>query len=234
MDRLIRRTIARMRFPVIAACTMLLLTGCVAVQPDSGLDSKPDSRLDSRPDSRPHPISTDPRGVAQQAMGVLHGERGDLVALVFISHECPIANAMVPDILDLADEAKALGIRAYAVHSAHWVDDATIARHAREFGLDGRIAVIADRSQALAHAVGATVTPEGAVLRLDGAGGFDRLYLGRVNDLYAAIGRRRAQPTTHDLRDAMRAARAGGKTAEPAAKPIGCFIEFAATPGGGA
>jgi hypothetical protein len=214
VDRLIRRTIARMRFPATAACTMLLLTGCAAVQPGS----KP----------------ADPAGAGPRTAAVLQGERGDLVALVFISHECPIANAMVPDILDLADEAKALGIRAYAVHSAHWVDDATIARHAREFGLDGRITVIADRPQALAHAVGATVTPEGAVLRLDGSGGFDRLYLGRVNDLYAAIGRRRAQPTAHDLRDAMRAARAGGTTAEPAAKPIGCFIEFAATPGGGA
>jgi hypothetical protein len=78
------------------------------------------------------------------------------------------------------------------------------------------------------------VTPEGAVLRLDGAGGFNRLYLGRVNDLYAAIGRRRAQPTTHDLREAMRAARAGVVAAEPTAQPIGCFIEFTAPAGGGA
>ena len=203
-----------MRFPVIAACSVLLLTACVAVQ--SG--SKP----------------ADPASIHQGAADVLQGNRGDLVALVFISHECPIANAMVPDILDLADEAKTLGIRAYAVHSANWVDDATIARHARAFALEGRISVIADRSQALARAVGATVTPEGAVLRLAGAGGFDRLYLGRVNDLYAAIGRRRAQPTTHDLRDAMRAARAGVEPTEPATKPIGCFIEFTAPAGGGA
>lgn len=203
-----------MRFPAIAACPVLLLAACVAPQQAS----KPPSAGDCTAGTH----------------AVLTGDRGELVALVFVSHECPIANAMVPDILDLADEAKTLGIRAYAVHPAHWVDDATIARHAREFALEGRITVIADRSQALARAVGATVTPEGAVLRLDGAGGFDRIYLGRVNDLYAAIGRRRAQPTTHDLRDAMRAARAGGGMTEPAAKPIGCFIEFAAPAGGGA
>ncbi|MEY5032345.1 MAG: hypothetical protein RL354_1376, partial [Planctomycetota bacterium] len=97
----------------------------------------------------------------------LQGNAGDLVALVFISHECPIANAMVPDILDLATEARALGVRLYAVHAASWVDDEIIARHAQEFALEGAVQVVADRTQSLVRGVGATVTPEGAVLRLD-------------------------------------------------------------------
>lgn len=40
----------------------------------------------------------------------LEGTRGSLVALVFISHECPIANAMMPDIVSVATEANARGI----------------------------------------------------------------------------------------------------------------------------
>jgi hypothetical protein len=140
---------------------------------------------------------------------------------------------MVPDILDLATEARALGMRLYAVHAASWIDDETIARHARDFALEDALQVVADRTQSLARGVGATVTPEGAVLRLDGRGGFERLYLGRVNDLYAAIGRRRAQPTAHDLREAMRAATSGATIATPWPKPVGCFIEFAQPAGGG-
>jgi len=181
------------------------------------------------------PVSTadsTPAELQSAPSPALQGNAGDLVALVFISHECPIANAMVPDILDLANEARALGIRLYAVHAAYWVDDETIARHAREFALEGEVHVLADRAQSLTRTVGATVTPEGAVLRLDGRGGFERLYLGRVNDLYAAIGRRRAQPTMHDLRDAMRAAKSGAAAARPSAQPIGCFIEFAQPAGG--
>jgi hypothetical protein len=155
----------------------------------------------------------------------LDGARGSLVALVFISHECPIANAMMPEIVAIADEAKARGIAFYAVHPARWPTDDALAAHARDFALEGHIAVLADRSQDLTRRVGATVTPEAALLRLDGRGGFERLYLGRVNDLYAAIGRRRAGATSNDLLDAMRAASEGRAIASPQPKAVGCFIE---------
>ena len=167
--------------------------------------------------------SVQPRDDTQ---GVLAGDRASLVALVFVATDCPIANAMVPEIRSLAAEAKELGIRFYAVHPAPGVDDAQVAAHAREFGTEGAFASIVDRNQSLARATGATVTPEGALLRLDGSGGFQRLYLGRVNNLYTAIGRRRAAPTEHDLRAAMRAAHDGLPIPHPVPKAVGCFIEL--------
>lgn len=155
----------------------------------------------------------------------LQGRPGEIVALVFVSHECPIANAMVPDLIALAAQAERLEIRFTAVNATSWADDATVAEHARRFGIEGRFPVIRDPRQELARTLGATVVPEAAVLRLDGRGGFERLYLGRVNDLYAAIGRRRAVATTNDLAGAMQAAREGRPIPQPFPKAVGCFIE---------
>lgn len=156
----------------------------------------------------------------------LHGGKGTLVALAFLSPDCPIANAMIPDMKSIAREARNLGIRFVAVYPVIGTDDTAIARHARDFAFDGEFPTMLDRDQSLARAVGATVTPEGALLRLDGAGGFETLYLGRVNNLYSAIGRRRALPTENDLLGAMRAAREGRAIGHPAPKAVGCFIEF--------
>lgn len=156
----------------------------------------------------------------------LGGPQERLVAMVFISTECPIANAMVPDIMSIADAARTMSIEFHAVHAAPGVDAAVVARHAREFGLEGTVDVVIDRDQALARALGATITPEAVLVRTDGRGGFERLYIGRVNDLYSAIGRRRARATSNDFLDAMRAAHSGTPVAQPAPKAVGCFIEL--------
>jgi len=160
---------------------------------------------------------------------VFAGNEGDLVALVFISTECPIANAMLPDIRALATNARAHGVRFVAVHPAAWSTEQSVLEHARSFGIDGAFDVVLDSRQEIAAAVGATVTPEGALLRLDGRGGFERLYLGRVNDLYSAIGRRRATPTSNDLANAIRAAHEGRAIPSPAPRAIGCFIEYSSS-----
>lgn len=162
----------------------------------------------------------------RETPAVFAGNEGQLVAFVFISTECPIANAMMPDVKALATDARARGVRVVAVHPASWATEQSIAEHARTFGIDGAFDAVLDSRQEIAAAVGATVTPEGALVRLDGNGGFARLYLGRVNDLYTAIGRRRATPTSNDLANAIRAAHEGRAIPSPAPRAIGCFIEY--------
>jgi hypothetical protein len=154
------------------------------------------------------------------------GARDSLGAMVFVSHECPIANAMAPELARIGAAARGQGVDFYAVHPATWADIEMARRHAKEFALDGSMTVLVDPSQRLAKAVGATVTPEAVVFRRDGVGGFELLYLGRVNDLYAGIGRRRAQTTSNDLADAIDAAAAGRVTPPPYPKAVGCFIEL--------
>ena len=157
---------------------------------------------------------------------LLAGSPGEIVALVFLSDECPIANAMAPDIIDLAQESSRRKVRFCAIYAAPTATEQSVRSHAQDFGLSGSVAVSRDPGQSLTRAVGATMTPEGVVLRLAGDGAFEVLYRGRVNDLYTGIGRRRAHATSHDLRDAILAAADGGTIATPNPRPIGCFIEL--------
>jgi hypothetical protein len=155
------------------------------------------------------------------------GPSGSLAALVFVSIECPIANAMAPDLVALAAAARPRGVEVFAVHADPAVDRESALRHARAFGLEGTLPVLLDPSQELARTTGATMTPEAALLRRDGTGGFEVVYLGRVNDLYGGIGRRRARATEHDLADAIDAALAGTAPERPFPRPVGCFIDLA-------
>lgn len=159
----------------------------------------------------------------------LDGASNALVAIVFISHECPIANAMAPDLQALAAHAAANGVALHLVHPSPWATREELLRHAREFGFVSDtgpdVSVLADPSQSLVARCGATVTPEGALLRLDGKGGGELLYLGRVNDLYVGIGRRRPSISSHDLGNAIDAAIAGRVIPQPFPKAVGCFIE---------
>jgi len=159
----------------------------------------------------------------------LDGAAGSLVAIVFISNECPIANAMAPDLRALSAHAKSNSVMFHLVHPSPWVSRDELLRHAREFGYvsesETSTSVLADPSQSLVARCGATITPEGALFRLDGQGGGELLYLGRVNDLYVGIGRRRPLISSHDLGNAIDAAVAGRAILQPIPKAVGCFIE---------
>ncbi len=189
------------------------------------------------PRSASESARTTPDVVAQAPVDVvdgrivepLDGPAGTFVAIVFISHECPIANAMAPDLRALAAHAAANGVALHLVHPSPWATRGELLRHAREFGFVSAagtdVSVLADPSQSLVARCGATVTPEGALLRLDGKGGGELLYLGRVNDLYVGIGRRRPSISSHDLGNAIDAAVAGRAIPQPFPKAVGCFIE---------
>jgi hypothetical protein len=50
------------------------------------------------------------------------------------------------------------------------------------------------------------------------------LYRGRIDDRYVDFGKRRPEPMTHDLREALEAILAGRPVARPRTEPIGCDI----------
>ena len=217
MDRLsVRaRVLARVLAATVAATVAgVALAGCVSVRRSDGPAAET--------------THADALAVLSRAGALPPSGRG-LVALVFISPECPIANAMVPDLVVASREARHLGVAFAAVHPTPWADDAALRDHARDFEIEGAFPIVADRSLAVARMAGATVTPEAALLRLDDHGGVRILYLGRVNDLYTAIGRRRAAATSNDLIEAMRAASRGSVVASLAPRAIGCFIAGASS-----
>jgi hypothetical protein len=66
----------------------------------------------------------------------------------------------------------------------------------------------------------ASITPQAFVIDRSG----EIRYRGRIDNLYAALGKTRQQVTSHDLRDALDAVLVGGKVPHPETEALGCFI----------
>ena len=151
-------------------------------------------------------------------LAVAKGGPGPVNVLVFLSHDCPVSNALMPELNRIVRHYRPLGVAFYFVYAEDDLSETDAAKHAREFGLTAAATV--DRAGVLVAKAGATVTPEAAVFSRSG----EVAYRGRINDLFAAPGQKRAEPTRHDLRvalDALLAGKAPPNTTTPA---IGCFI----------
>lgn len=146
----------------------------------------------------------------------------DVVVLVFGSPDCPIANAIAPELERLHQRTIASGGTLYLVHAQADVTPHVATRHAHDYGLT--MPVLLDKDHALVNAMDATVTPEGVVLART-ATGWRTVYQGRVNDLYASIGNRRDTATEHWLRAGIDAAFADSTVTPTYRRPVGCFIE---------
>lgn len=138
--------------------------------------------------------------------------------LVFISHDCPIANSYAPELQRIAREYAARGLKTYLVHTDATLTAADAAKHAKEFGYE--LPVLLDGDCKLALASGATITPEAALY--DGANTLK--YLGRIDDRYLDYRKKRAEPTRRDLREALEETLAGKAVSVPRAEAVGCFI----------
>ena len=94
-----------------------------------------------------------------------------------------------------------------------------------DLGENDDLPTLLDPTHATVRATGATISPEAALARLDGSGGFELLYRGRINDLFEGPGRRRPSARTHDLRDALDAAFSGRRPDPDRTTAVGCILE---------
>jgi hypothetical protein len=140
------------------------------------------------------------------------------VVLVFIVTDCPIANSYAPELNRLYLEYAPRGARIFLIQADPQLSVEDARRHAREYQLQPP--VVLDAQHAWVQKVGATKTPEAAVLSPAG----ELLYLGRIDDRYADLGKRREQVTSHDLRDALEAVLAGRPVERPRSTAVGCTI----------
>ena len=143
-------------------------------------------------------------------------QKAKAVVVLFLATDCPISNAYAPLMAKLAKEFGPRDVWFGGVYCDPDVTAATAAKHASDFGLP--FPVLLDPQQVLARQTGARVTPEAVVLRADG----EIVYRGRIDDLYAVIGKRRPQPTTRELADAIEAVLAGKRPATVETKANGC------------
>jgi len=153
----------------------------------------------------------------------LAGPEGRLALFVFLSEGCPIARTLSPEIERLGRRAIDAGVSVALVYPDPFARPEEIRAHHEAFGLS--LPALRDPRHDVVNAVGATISPEAALIRFRKGGGFDLLYRGRINDLYVAPGRRRPSATSHDLEVAL-AATLAGRAPDPArTEAVVCIIE---------
>lgn len=141
------------------------------------------------------------------------------VVLFFVTTDCPIANRFAPEISRICGDYAKRDLAFYIVQTDESIKPAAAQEHAKEFKLS--CPVLMDRSHQLVKLAGATVTPESALLSLDGK----VLYRGRIDDRYVALGKFRVGPKQRDLRLALDSFLQGKTIATARTKAIGCYIE---------
>ena len=136
--------------------------------------------------------------------------------LIFVATDCPISNSYAPELQRIMAEHRAAGVRFYLVYP----DATPAAAKAHQAAFGYTCPALLDPKRALSARLGATVTPQVAVV---GDGG-RLLYCGRVDDRYVGFGHQRPEATTHDLRTALSAIAAGRPVDVARTKAIGCPI----------
>ena len=161
------------------------------------------------------------RGPMEQT--VLHGEPGEVDVIVFSSTDCPIANAMAPEIERINQFVKTNGGDLYLVHVWEGRTYSDAQKHANDYGLTMEILV--DENHELVKKFNATVTPEAVVVVYDSNGNSQIVYQGLINNFFDSPGNRRDEATEHYVRDAIQAGIHGGTVSPSYRAPTGCVIE---------
>ena len=138
--------------------------------------------------------------------------------LFFVLPDCPISNAYAPEIKRICKDYEPKKVATFLVHADPDVSAEQAKMHAKEYGL--ACPVLRDPTHVLVKRTGVSIAPEVAVLGPDGK----LLYRGRIDDLYIEVGKRRAEPTQRDLRNALDAIVQGKAVPTPVTKAIGCFL----------
>ena len=144
---------------------------------------------------------------------------GKASVLFFITSDCPISNSYAPEIQRICSEYGPKQVSCDLVYVDPTLTLADIKKHVQDFGYSS-VPAILDSSQKLVKAAGATITPEAAVVGLSG----QILYRGRIDNVYAALGKRRPEATEHDLRKALDEVLSGKPVSTSQTQAVGCYI----------
>ncbi|MCS6976053.1 MAG: redoxin domain-containing protein [Gemmatales bacterium] len=139
--------------------------------------------------------------------------------LVFVSTECPMSNAYLSGLVEMAKAYEPKGVAFAAINANREEDPKLIAAHAREFGVT--FPVLLDPKQIAVQKLQPAVNPEAFVLDAERK----LRYRGRIDNAYSARLVRNPQVTRHDLREALDEILAGKPVSVPVTKAFGCAIE---------
>lgn len=146
------------------------------------------------------------------------GQAFKALVVIFVLPDCPIGNSYVPELNRLYQSFSGRGIHLVVVHADTETTLERAREHAREFAL--AMPVARDAKHAWVRKAGATVAPEAAVFSPQG----ELVYRGRIDNRYAALGKRRTVVTEHDLNDVLDAIAIGQPIRQSRTEAIGCLI----------
>lgn len=139
------------------------------------------------------------------------------VVLIFVTTECPIANAYAPEIKRIIAAYQPNGISFYLVNVDPAIQVADARTHAKDYGYT--CPILLDRKHVLVRLGPATATPEVAVY-IKG-----RLaYLGRIDNRYFALGKQRPKITSQDLRNVLDEIGMGKAPKFRRTQVVGCLV----------
>jgi hypothetical protein len=167
-----------------------------------------------RPDASPlELVDLEGRSVDPFARGAAAAD-----VFLFTRTDCPISNRYAPEVRRLYEEFAPRSVRFWLIYPDPDEPVDAIRAHIAAYGYP--FEALRDPRHTLVTLTGARVTPEAAVF----AGRERMVYRGRIDDRYVDFGQARAEPTSHDLRDAL-AATLEGRAMEPrTTRAVGCFI----------
>ena len=164
-----------------------------------------------------------PPEAAAPPVGVIdRGARATV--LVFLDVECPIANAMAPELERLRRTYEPEGFAFRHVYPDGTRDRAAIDAHAAAYALGAM--VVRDPDHRLVDRCGATIAPEAAIV-VDG----ELVYRGRVDDRAPELGARRPAPRSRDLDRALAALLNGRRPDPDRTEAVGCHLVDLRAPG---
>ncbi len=138
--------------------------------------------------------------------------------LLFIRTDCPVSNRYAPEIQRLYNVYSKFGIDFLLVYPESGLTAAAMQQHQREYGYS--IPAVLDPDHHYVARAKVRVTPEAAVFVNE-----KLMYVGRIDDSYAAIGKRRTQPDHRDLDEELSAISAGKVPPFHQTTSVGCAIE---------
>jgi hypothetical protein len=144
---------------------------------------------------------------------------GKASVLFFITSDCPISNSYAPEIQRICSDYASKKVSCDLVYVDPDLKTADVKKHVADYGY-AKVPAILDSTQTLVKAAEATITPEAAVIGPSG----QVLYLGRIDNVYASLGKRRPEATEKDLRKALDEILSGKPVSTPLTKAIGCYI----------
>lgn len=146
----------------------------------------------------------------------LHGQKNRATVLVFLSCECPMSNAYVKPVNELAAKYKDRGVAVVGVNANREEPATQVAAHARGFGI--AFPVLKDDDLVAAKALGVKVNPEAVVLDEK----FVVRYRGRIDDGYTGRMRPAPRTTRADVAAALDELLAGKPVSVSYAQAFGC------------